>query len=163
MQSTGTRPCPDCGAAERPGAPWCTACFAVLTSAAPGAGSPPAVRVPPPAPLLPFPLPVPLPVPPPVPPPAAREDAAAGWPCSSCSARNDLDRDTCGTCGAGFLASAVERPSLPLPGGHDLLQLGAGRRVLLAVGAAGGLAALMVLVSVVLGAVLQALAGPAGA
>jgi len=56
--------------------------------------------------------------------------------CSRCAAANGYERDTCGTCGASFLAAVKddEAPLLVLPGVGDLSRLGRPQRLLLALG-----------------------------
>ena len=116
--------CPACGAALRPDAPWCTLCFADLRPAPASPAARAAVAV-------------------------GTDDARAGtrpvapvlgdgpsWPCSRCAAANGYERDTCGTCGASFLAAVKddEAPLLVLPGVGDLSRLGRPQRLLLALG-----------------------------
>ncbi len=106
--------CPACGASLRPGAPWCTLCFADRRAAA--------------SPAAPLPGPSAA--------PAAVVGDGPGWPCSRCQAANHYQRDDCGTCGASFLAAVRddEAPLLVLPGVGDLGRLGRAQGLLLAVG-----------------------------
>jgi ribosomal protein L40E len=121
------RTCPACGAALRPGAPWCTLCYADLRPA-PGPG--PSAAPPDPAPT-----------------------AGPAWPCGTCGAANPLDLDTCGACGSGFLSALREQegPLLELPGVGDLTRLGRPQRLALAGAAALGVALMTFLSGVVLG------------
>ena len=72
----------------------------------------------------------------------------AAWPCSRCGGRNALDRDSCGACGAGFLAAVREAESgLVLPVVGDLTRMSRGRRMGLAVAAVAVLVVPVALVS----------------
>lgn len=102
--------CPQCSAALRPGAPWCTQCYAPVGDPAAGPARPAAVGVTVP--------PVRTPA---EQPPASRARQAAvvegaGWPCDACGAGNPLTEAACSSCGAPFLARARgARPALVLP------------------------------------------------
>ena len=139
----GTR-CPRCSAAVRPGAPWCTQCYAPVGAAPPGAvPEQPAVQ-----------SPVQSPPPPPVPAAvvAAAVRTAGTWPCCTCAQANDLALAACEACGTPFLAAARGTPpSIVLPGVGDLLSLSPVRRTGLAVG--------VVVALVVVGALLALLLG----
>lgn len=146
--ATRTTACPSCGAALRPGAPWCTLCYADLR--------PPALApLPPSAPIVAVPTaayaeavvdPLTAPLPRLLDPPdgtavaratVAAEPVADGrtWPCGRCGDPNALERDTCATCGEGFLAAVrdAQRPMLVLPVVGDITRLDRRRRLLLAV------------------------------
>ena len=142
---TAPTACPACGAAVRPDSPWCTLCYADLrpkpepsplpepepepASPAPVTAAPQPPAVPPPDPLS-DPLAPPL-----VPTPAP----AATWPCTTCGAANAMERDTCASCGAGFLAGARnEGPLLELPVVGDITRLSRGMRFALAAAVALG-------------------------
>ena len=118
----GTR-CPRCSAAVRPGAPWCTQCYApagapaaspvdelqpaTAPATAPGVG---VVRR------------------------AVVDEPVGAWPCTACGQSNDLALAACAACGTPFLAAArAVPPTLVLPGVGDLLALTPVRRVGLAV------------------------------
>ncbi len=122
VTATGVR-CPRCSAALRPGAPWCTQCYAP-------AGAAPAATAPVPRAAEPDDVPVePAPV---EPSPVAR--SAGTWPCSACAQVNDLALPACAGCGTVFLAAARSaRPTVVLPVVGDLLALSPVRRVALAV------------------------------
>ena len=111
----GTR-CPRCSAAVRPGAPWCTQCYAPagVAAAGPASEAPPAA-----SPGVPV---------------AEREEPVGTWPCAACGQSSDLAVAACEACGTPFLAAAREAPpTLVLPGVGDLLGLSPVRRVGLAV------------------------------
>jgi hypothetical protein len=114
--------CPRCSAAVRPGAPWCTQCYAP-------AAAPEAARAAP-APVAAQPRPAPAAV-------ALVADVPGGsWPCTACGAPNDLAVAVCHECGTAFLAGErAARPTVVLPLVGDLLALSPVRRVALAVGA----------------------------
>ena len=150
--------CPSCGAALRPGAPWCTLCYADLRPARP---EPPATVLLPAAPVAPAstasygvaasdPLTQPLtaflpaqaapvvelpaqPAPP----------STATWPCTRCASDNPFTASVCGTCGGAFLAALKdeEKPLLVLPLIGDVGKLSRGQRLGVA---AGVIAAIMV-------------------
>jgi hypothetical protein len=124
--------CPRCSAAVRPGAPWCTQCYApaaageggrpATSPAAPGAPRTPAAatsqEAPAPAAVL------------------VAELPAGSWPCAACQVPNDLAVAACQGCGTPFLAGErAARPTVVLPVVGDLLALSPVRRVGLAVGA----------------------------
>lgn len=137
----GTR-CVQCSALLRPGAPWCTQCYAALGAPVPVV--PRQERRPETAPPS---LARPAP---PVPPPAA--PAGAAWPCDSCAHANPLDADVCAACGTPFLAAAREgEPALVLPVVGDLATLSTVRRF----GAALALVAVLLLVAALLGLLLS--------
>ena len=144
--------CPACGAALRPGAPWCTLCYADFR----------------PAPVeLPIELPIELPVEPAVAvaaydpltdpaPPAPGDVSVEGgpsWPCSSCGSPNSIELSVCGSCGAGFLASIADRagPTLVLPVIGDVMGLSKSQRMALALGAVLVVVALTLLAGLLLG------------
>jgi DNA-directed RNA polymerase subunit RPC12/RpoP len=125
--ASGAR-CPRCSAAVRPGAPWCTQCYAATTPApadpqrpAPAGSVLVAER------------------------PAQAESGGrpgspggapttGSWPCSACSRTNSLDLAACEGCGTPFLAAARDaRPTVVLPVVGDVLALSPVRRVALAV------------------------------
>lgn len=139
--------CPQCRAAVRPAAPWCTQCYTDLRPA---------------------PVPEAAPAAPALMPAAARvpdvtgadvtgaeragadvgaervgtaaastaADRAATWPCTTCGQPNALTVNACVACGAGFLARLRESepPLLVLPGVGDLSRLGRGQALGLAAG-----------------------------
>ncbi len=151
--------CPSCAAALRPGAPWCTLCYADLRPA-PSPGVPPVTAVPAQvlgssgtldpltAPASAFGLPDRSRAGEPAPP--APE---ATWPCVACGCANALSQDTCTACGAGFLAGlrASEGPLLELPVVGDLAALSRGQRLGLAAGVVLALLALIALLGVLSG------------
>jgi hypothetical protein len=126
--------CPHCRGAVRPGAPWCTQCWADLRPA-PAPAPVPAVPV--------GPAPVPAPV----------ATAGSGWPCGTCGAVNGFDLDACAACGSGFLTAlrGQEAPLLVLPGVGDVTRLGRGQRLALAAGVAVLLALLVALLGLLTG------------
>jgi len=143
-----TTACPACGGALRPEATWCSLCFFDFRSAAaPAAPAPePVTQVPAygvldplTAPLLDLAVPpvAPLAVPQVVVPaePPAGEDPQPSWPCARCGGSNALDSPVCATCGAGFLAHALEKPRLVLPLVGDFYAMSRGRRAGLAAAA----------------------------
>jgi hypothetical protein len=120
--------CPSCSAAVRPGAPWCTQCYAPVGAA------------PAPAPEQ---QPAPVEVAPPV--------SAGTWPCTTCAQPNDLAVAACAACGTPFLAAVRgQRPSLVLPGVGDLLDLTPVRRVGLAAAVVVGFLVVSVLLALLL-------------
>jgi hypothetical protein len=117
----------------KPGAPWCTLCYADLR--VPAEVSVPAepvsvsmgapVSVPAVAETL---APDPyLDAPVMAAPPVARAEPT-GWPCTQCGARVPLADDACGTCGAPFLPTDT-MPSLALPVVGDLSRLDRGQKI----------------------------------
>jgi hypothetical protein len=137
--AAGTR-CPRCSAAVRPGAPWCTQCYAPV-----GAPVEPAAA-PRPVPLLPD-----APQPVPSAPVLVAELPTGTWPCTACSAANDLADAACRECGTPFLAAARSAPpTLVLPVVGDLLEMSPVRRV----GTALGAVLAFVLIAAVLGLLL---------
>lgn len=132
--------CPWCAAALRPGAPWCTLCYADLR--------PPESVQPPPPVRQPAQLPEPLQVAEPA--PAA---PSVAWPCTSCAAVNPLDADRCAACGSGFLAALRESedPLLVLPGVGDITRLDRSQRLLLS----AGFVLVILVLTVLLGALLR--------
>lgn len=159
--------CPACSAALRPGAPWCTLCYADLR--------PPEPQLEPPSPVPPIGSPTaqshrfdPLTA------PAqdrglpgrhasvgtadtgAAEERGDGspapsWPCTACEQPNPFTAAVCATCGTAFLATLREgeEPLLRLPLVGDIGRFGRMQRL--------GLAALVVLVFIVFTAVLSLL------
>ncbi|MCW2543383.1 MAG: hypothetical protein JWM40_935 [Frankiales bacterium] len=147
--------CPACGAALRPGSPWCTLCYADLRTPEerPVAEPPPPPAVPagdpltqplidflpssvlPPAPRAPesplsplSPLTTPSPLDDPVP------DVGPTWPCSACGTSNPIAAAKCGACGAAFLATVAleSRAALVLPVVGDLTRMSRSQRLLVA-------------------------------
>lgn len=152
LQSSGTPlRCPACSASVRPGAPWCTQCYADLRPPA-AASSPAAPAAPSAAPSLPPAAPATSPA---APVPAQRllPGDEPVWPCASCSTPNPITLDTCATCGAGFLAAlrTTEEPLLVLPVVGDLGALSRGQRL----GLAAGVVVLVVLLTALLGFLLS--------
>jgi hypothetical protein len=166
--------CPACGAALRPGSPWCTLCYAdlrppeerpVQPAAAPAAPAPTPVGDPLTQPLIDF-LPgaVPLPSAPvdPILAPAAPAVPAASalhapleppgaeatWPCTTCGTRNPLASDRCAACQAPFLSkvAAEGRQAMVLPVVGDLTRLSRSQRL---IGAFGVVLVLVVFVALV--------------
>ena len=133
--------CPACGAALRPGAPWCTLCYADLRP----------TPEPEPVPTIEAyaePTPVPLTVSPP-----AGTDPPLGptWPCSRCACRNDLALDACTACGASFLAAVRDDGvAVVVPGIGDLMTMSRGKRLGLAFGAVALLVVPLALVTLLL-------------
>lgn len=140
---TQHRPCPQCGAALRPDAPWCTLCYADLR---------PKAREPEPEPVVvaaPDPLTDPLPTLAPV----AAPSSTPTWPCTACGATNAVERDTCAGCGLPFLAGLrdAEGPLLELPVVGDLTKMSRAQRF----GLAGGVVLAFVVVTLLLGLLLS--------
>ena len=146
--------CPQCRAAVRPDAPWCSQCYTDLRPApasAPAAALPipPTASYGPPAldPLIAAPellgLPGLIPV--------ATPDPT--WPCATCGAGNPLAASACTACGAGFLAGLreAEGPLLELPGVGDLTRLSRAQRL----GLAGGVVLTFVVLTALLGLLLS--------
>lgn len=147
--TAGTR-CPQCRAVVRPGAPWCTQCYADLRPA-PAPEPPPALAIPATAsygaPAL-DPLTAPA---------SARglpeKTAQPTWPCATCGATNVLTSSACSACGAGFLAGLRESegPLLELPGIGDLTRLSRGQRMALAFAVVLAVVALTALLGLLFG------------
>ncbi len=163
LQTPGTPlRCPACSASVRPGAPWCTQCYAELRSgpAAPASPALPAASSAAPSlssaePTAPSAEPTLSPAPPgsPALPAAPAAGDTASWPCSACGTANALSRDSCSACGAGFLAAlrAAEEPLLVLPGVGDVGALSRAQRL----GLAAGVVLLVVLLTALLGFLLS--------
>lgn len=122
--------CGGCAAALRPGAPWCTLCYADLRPAEP-ASEPAIETATQPAPL-------------------ARQRSTR-WPCTACGAENPFSVSACAACGAGFLAGLRESegPLLELPGVGDLSRLSRGQRLALAAGVALVISTLTAILSLI--------------
>ena len=132
--------CPACGATLRPGAPWCTLCYADL-------------RPVPAAPPTPTPTLTALPMPAPAPPPPQVDDMDPGptWPCSRCHSLNALALPRCAACGADFLAAVRDDDvGLVLPGLGDLTTMSRGRRMAIAFGAVAALVLPLALITLLL-------------
>lgn len=144
-----TTPCPSCGAALRPGSPWCTLCYTDLRPKPAGATNPGApggvpTTAPPNAaygqaapdpltqPLIDF-IPLPEERPATATSPVRRSSVLGTWPCTACGSPNPLETQTCQTCGAGFLAGSVPRPSYVLPIVGDIGRFSRGQRIAAAV------------------------------
>lgn len=147
--------CPACGAALRPGSPWCTLCYTDLRPPEQRPVQPAAPAEEPPAPApqarvgdpltqplidflptaaIPAPAPVPVAEQPAVVPPVPGVEPT--WPCTSCGAPNPLSSNACATCGAAFLSDVAQegRPGLVLPLVGDLTRISRGQRLLVALG-----------------------------
>ena len=135
--------CPSCGAALRPGSPWCTLCYTDLRPPPP----PEPAAEPPPLPsavprtatygaAASDPLTAPLVELLPEQPAQAPSDTVT-WPCTDCGTPNPLVASSCATCGSGFLAAVAGqgKPSLVLPVIGDLGRLSRGQRMGAAFGA----------------------------
>ena len=111
----------------RPGAPWCTQCYAPTDPPAP-----PSAR----ARVQARQVPAPAAAPPSVVTVAERTAPPAGtWPCTACGEPNDLALAACGGCGTPFLAAVRSpAPTVVLPVVGDLLAMTPVRRVGVAVG-----------------------------
>ena len=138
--------CPACGAALRPGAPWCTLCYADLR---------PLPAAPPTATLTPIPTRIPtlmdLPMPAPAPPPVDEVDPGPTWPCSRCHSLNAFALPRCAACGADFLAAVRDDDvGLVLPGLGDLTTMSRGRRMAIAFGAVAALVLPLALITLLL-------------
>ena len=150
--------CPACAAALRPGAPWCTLCYADLRPAADAEPEPVVARTTSYAALDVDPLTAPaealgLPVR-----PRPGSEAAPGpvttlWPCTACESSNPYSVSVCLACGTAFLAAVreAEGPLLELPGVGDLTRLSRGQRLGLAAGAVLAISALTGVVGLVFG------------
>jgi hypothetical protein len=156
--------CPQCRAAVRPDAPWCTQCFFDLR--------PPAPREPEPEPHRPtVPLTAPaaaaygLPAVDPLTAPlavltggpaadqpvpgteAAPAQALPTWPCLQCGVANSFDDDHCSVCGHGFLAGVHDDDiSLVIPGVGDLVTMSKTKATWLALASIAALMSLVVLI-----------------
>lgn len=116
-RTEGSARCAHCSAALRPGAPWCTQCYAPTRAATDEPAGPPAdvvgVADSVPAPRTPAAAPPDRPAP-----------DGASWPCDACGARSPLAEACCTHCGAAFLAQArAARPVLVLPVVGDVAAL----------------------------------------
>ena len=158
--------CPSCAAALRPGAPWCSLCYADLRPAEPDppAAAPPALtyglvefdplavraavlgwpetrQVASTAPAV---STLPLPA-------APAAVAETRWPCTACETFTSLSETVCAGCGTGFLAGVRESegPLLELPGVGDLTVLSRGQRLGLAAGVVLAVLVLTALVSLI--------------
>jgi len=157
---TGAAPerCPRCAALVRPGAQWCTLCYADLR---------PAPAPPPVAPLPPAPAAASSDIFDPLTAPLALLERGAeelapaeaptvgpketGWPCASCGATVPLAEPNCTSCGAGFLAG-----TLPADAVLDRLSRGAASsqtKAVIMVGGSLGLLALLLAAMYLLGAI----------
>ena len=140
--------CPACGAALRPGAPWCTLCYADLRP----------TPEPDPVPTIeayaePAPAPLTVSQPPAGTDPPVATDPPAGptWPCSRCDRRNGFALDACTACGASFLAAVRDDGvALDVPGIGDLMTMSRGKRLGLAFGAVALLVVPLALVTLLL-------------
>ena len=150
--------CPTCAAALRPGAPWCTLCYADLRTPVPEPDPPtPAaqdLRFDPltaPAQELGLPGRVSAGGQASSGADAAGQDGSPTWPCTACEQPNLLSAAECTTCGTGFLAMLREgeEPLLRLPLVGDIGRFGRMQRL--------GLAALVVLLVILLTAILSLL------
>ena len=140
--------CPACGAALRPGAPWCTLCYADLRPA-PEPESLPTIE----AYAEPAPAPLTVSQPPAATDPPVATDPPAGptWPCSRCDRRNAFALDACTACGASFLAAVRdEEVALVVPGIGNLMTMSRGKRMGLACGVAALLVVPLALVTLLL-------------
>ena len=152
--------CPACGAALRPGAPWCTLCYADLRTAPEpdhvltiGAYAEPA-----PALLSVSDLPAGTDLPAGIDPPRGPT-----WPCSRCGGRNALALAACTACGASFLAAVRDDAlALVVPGVGNLMTMSRGKRLGLAFGAVALLVVPLALVTLLLTGPPPATTPPAG-
>lgn len=126
--------CPHCRGAVRPGAPWCTQCWADLRPAPPE----------------------PEPAAAPGEPGTGTADrggrTAHGWPCTACGHTNAVELAACAACGTGFLAGlrGAEAPLLAVPGLGDLARYSRAQRLALA----GGVVLLVCLLVLAVGLLL---------
>lgn len=140
--------CPSCAASLRPGAPWCTLCYADLRPAPAPTPDPvpePVLAVPPSASYgVPAADPLSAPLAGPAGPTAGPDPT---WPCTTCGAANPLTLSACAGCGAGFLAGLrdTDGPLLELPVVGDLGALSRGQRLGLAAGVVLAVVALVAL------------------
>jgi hypothetical protein len=145
--------CPQCGAAIRPGAPFCTLCHADLRPKPTLEADPPAAPAYTPAVVVgPDPLTAPI--------EAVTGGATTGepvtgptWPCTACGTQNGIERDTCSACGLPFLSGLREQdgPLLELPVFGDITRLGRGQRFAIAGGVVLAVVVLTLLVGLVFG------------
>ena len=127
--------CPECGAAVRPGTPWCTLCYRDLrepepqqpvTVAPPGSAPPGGQVLAEPAPVPAAPAGPPGLVAPSAPTAHAEHSPGTGtgtgtgnstatWPCAGCGSAVSMDLDVCPSCGLTFLGGlhAAEQPRHP--------------------------------------------------
>ena len=117
----------------RPGAPWCTQCYAPVSAPVSAPVGIPVQRAAAPRPA---PLPSDAPEPVATTPVLLAEPPTGSWPCTACSAANDLADAACRECGTAFLAAARSAPpTVVLPVVGDLLAMSPVRRVGTALGA----------------------------
>lgn len=122
--------CGRCSASVRPGAPWCTQCYA-SPAAPPTTATAAGVERPGPA--------------------GSSGSPAACWPCSACGEPNAFAEQACTACGTRFLAPVrYAPPAVVLPVVGDLLALSPVRRSGLAV----AVVAALVVVAALLGLLL---------
>ncbi len=145
--------CPACSAALRPGAPWCTLCYADLRPAAAAEPEPVVARTTAYAAVDVDPLTAPaealgLPAS-----EAAPQSAATSWPCTACESANPYSVSVCLVCGTAFLAAVreAEGPLLEIPVVGDLTRLSRGQRLGLAAGVVLVISVLTALVGLVFG------------
>jgi hypothetical protein len=147
--------CPQCGAAVRPGAPFCTLCHADLRPPKPEPEpEPEPLDVDPPAAVAytpavvsgPDPLTGPLDA-------VTGEQTGPTWPCTACGTHNRIERETCSACGLPFLSGLREQdsPLLELPVVGDITQLPRGLRFAIAGGVVLAVLALTLLLGVLFG------------
>ncbi len=166
VRVTSPTACPSCGAALRPGQPWCTLCYADLRPSEPEpevADEPVAVAPSEVVAVAPDPLDLstpldlvgraPVTLPADLSPTVGLEPAPGpAWPCTTCGAANSFDRDVCGSCGSAFLAAARdEGPLLELPVVGDLTRLGRAQRLGLAAGLVVAFLAVVLIVGLLFG------------
>jgi hypothetical protein len=142
VRVTAPTACPSCGASLRPDAPWCTLCYADLRPKPAPESAPEPAREPEPVAAVEAPKAPPRPVP----------GDEPTWPCTTCGGVNAMERSTCASCGAGFLAAAKDDgPLLELPVVGDITRLGRGQRFALAGGVVLAFIVLTLLVGLLLG------------
>ena len=145
-ETPSTTACPSCGAALRPGAPWCTLCYTDLRPKPDPVAPSPAPPVTPPLTAS-YGLPAGDPLTQPLvdflpaaadPAPRAAVPVVTGssWPCTVCESVNDLQQSLCSACGQPFLAGIKvgDKPVLVLPLLGDLGAMGRGQRAGVALG-----------------------------
>jgi ribosomal protein L40E len=76
----------------------------------------------------------------------------AGWPCARCEAVNDVAADACRRCGAGFLDGA-ESKDVVVPGFGPASRIDKSQKVALVVGGTVLTTALLLALSLILGAI----------